>query len=299
VPHHRRESGPGGVAVVIYDWRRTIAYIDQSGNEMERARLRGLLGRPRPEAKIVRTLEARQNDDGGFPNELVAGRSSSIEATALVLGWMQDLAILERAPAQRAVTYLLAAQRPDGSWDEPPGLLKYGPPPRFLPGDARVQALCTAVAAYWLVFLGYRQDHAVTRAMAYLRTRQAAEGRFLGYLRTTWTAAAVFRTVEGAGSVTGTRAIDALAAIEDARWHPGALTGMLGCLADSGVPMSVPVVRRGLARLRTMALSDGSWLSEDGAFYHVEVTLGALRALLAYGVASSPGDAERGGTVEG
>ncbi|HKV46348.1 MAG TPA: prenyltransferase/squalene oxidase repeat-containing protein [bacterium] len=282
-----------------YDWRRTIAYIDQNGNEIERARLRGLLGRPRPEAKIVRTLEARQNDDGGFPSELVQGRPSSVEATALVLGWMQDLSILENAPAQRAVTYLLAAQRPDGSWDESPGLLKYGPPPRFLPGDPRVQALCTAVAAYWLVCLGYHQDHAVARAMAYLRTRQAADGRFLGYLRTTWTAAAVFRTVEGAGSATSARAIDSLGTIEDTRWYPGALTGILGCLADAGVPMSVPAVRRGLARLRTTGLPDGSWLSEDGPFYHVEVTLGALRALLAYGVVSSSGDDEEAGTARG
>lgn len=272
-----------------YDWRRTIAYIDQNGNEMERARLRGLLGRPRPEAKIVRMLEARQNDDGGFPSELVQGRPSSVDATALVLGWMEDLGMLGSAQAERVVTYLLAAQRPDGTWDESPGLLKYGPPPRLLPGDPRVQTLCTALAAYWLVLLGYRQDHAVSRALACLRARQAAEGRFLGYLRTTWTAAAVFRLVEGAGSAAGTRALDALAAVEDERWYPGALTGMLGCLAEAGVPMSSAVIERGLARLWAIAQPDGSWASEDGEFYHVEVTLGGLRALLLYGIVAPAG----------
>src|SRR5438309_1995467 len=173
-----------------YDWRRTIAWIDHNGNETERARLRGLLGRPRPEAKVIRTLEARQNDDGGFPSELIQGRPSSIDTTALVLRWLQDLGTLAGPVAERVVTYLFTVQRPDGSWDQPPGLVRYGPPPRLLPGDSRVQALCTAQAAYWLVLLGHRHDHAVSRAMGYLRARQAADGRFLGYIRTTWRAAA-------------------------------------------------------------------------------------------------------------
>jgi len=108
---------------VSYDWRRTIVYIDQNGNEMERARLRGMLGRPRPDARIVRLLEARQNEDGGFPSELVQGRPSSIETSTLVLGWMQDLSFLGSAIVQRIVMYLLASQRPDGSWDESPGLI--------------------------------------------------------------------------------------------------------------------------------------------------------------------------------
>ena len=183
---------------VRYDWRLTIACIDQSGNEMERARLRGLLGRTRPDAKILRALEVLQNEDGGFPGELVQGRPSSVEATVLVFGWMQDLSMLALPQGQRAVTYLLTAQRPDGTWDESPGLLRYAPSPHLVPGDPRVQALCTALAASWLALLGYRQDHAVTRALAWLRARQAADGRFLGFLRTTWAAACYAATPKGA-----------------------------------------------------------------------------------------------------
>jgi hypothetical protein len=246
-----------------YDWRRTIAWIDQNGNETERARLRGLLGRSRPEAKVIRTLEARQNIDGGFPSELIQGRPSSIDST-----------------------YLFTAQRPDGSWDEPPGLLRYGPPARLLPGDSRVQALCTALAAYWLVLLGHRHDHAVSRAMAYLRARQAADGRFLGYVRTTWMAAALFRFAEGPGSTVCARALDALGAIKAERWNAGALVGMLNCMAEAGVGTHVPAVRQGLQRLRSLAEPTGSWPSDDGEFYRVEVTLRALRVLLRYGVVS-------------
>jgi hypothetical protein len=272
-------------AVEGYDWRRTIAWIDQNGNETERARLRGLLGRPRPDARIIRTLEARQNPDGGFPNDLVQGRPSSIDTTALVLRWMRDLRLLGSPQAQRVVTYLFTAQRPDGSWDEPPALLKFGSP-RLLPGDPRVQAYCTALAAYWLVLLGYPTDHAVTRAIAYLRPRQAPNGRFLGFIATSWIAAALFHLIEGPGTPTAARAIDALAAVSAERWRPGGLAWMLNCLAEAGVPAHVPVVGQGLERLRSLVEPAGSWPSEDGEFYHVEVTLHALRVLLLYGAVS-------------
>jgi hypothetical protein len=271
-----------------YDWRRTIAWVDQNGNETERARLRGLLGRPVPDARIIRTLDARQNLDGGFPSDLVQGRPSSIDTTAQVLRSMQDLRMLDGPQAQRVVTFLFTAQRPDGSWDEPAGLLKFGPPPRLVPGDPRVQAFCTAVAAYWLVLLGYRTDHGVSRALGYLRPRQAADGRFLGFLRTTWVAAAVFRLVEGPNAAPAARAIDALGTLTADRWQAGALTGMLNAFAEAGVPAHVPVIRGGLERLRLLVEPDGSWSSEDGDFYHCDVTLRALRVLLLYGVVSTP-----------
>jgi hypothetical protein len=271
-----------------YDWRRTIAWVDQNGNETERARLRGLLGRPWPDARIIRTLEARQNLDGGFPSDLVQGRLSSIDTTAQVLCWMRDLRMLDGLQAQRVVTFLFTAQRPDGSWDEPAGLLKFGPPPRLVPGDPRVQVFCTALAAYWLVLLGNRNDHAVSRALGYLRPRQAADGRFLGYLRTTWLAAAVFRLVEGPGAAPAARAIEALATVRAERWSAGALAAMLNAFAEAGLSPDVPVVGQGLDRLRSLAEPDGSWSSEDGDFYHVDVTLKALWVLLTFGAVSPP-----------
>ena len=274
-------------SVPVYDWRRTVAWLDQNGNEIERARLRGLLGRPRPDARVIRTLEARQNADGGFPGDLVQGRPSSIDATTLVLRWLQDLNVLDGPMAQRVVTYLFTEQRPDGSWDESLGLLKYGPPPRLLPGDPRVRALCTALAGYWLVLLGHRSDHAVARALAYLRSRQAAGGRFLGFTRTTWTAAALFRLVEGPASPAAARAFDALAAVPPERWYAGALAGLLNGCVESGVPVGAPLVLKGLARLWALAEPEGCWTSEDGEFYRAEVTLSALRALILYGVVSA------------
>ncbi|HLJ61289.1 MAG TPA: prenyltransferase/squalene oxidase repeat-containing protein [bacterium] len=264
------------------DWGRTIAYIDHNGSEMERARLRGILGRPRPDAKVVRALEARQNEDGGFPYEFVQGRVSTIDATATALNWLEDLRLFDGPHVERALVFLLADQRPDGSWDEPPGILRYAPPPRLLPSDLRVRTASTALVGYWLARAGGRDD-AIGRAAAYLRGHQAPGGRFVGFLRTTWLATAFLHLVEGPGSDAAVRGLQALGAVDGSRWRPGALADMLVRLGGGGVEDDTPVVVRTLERLCVLSQPDGSWVSEDGDAYHVEATLQALRALLHYG----------------
>lgn len=282
----------GAAAHSSFDWRATVAYIDQNGSEVERARLRGILGRPRPEAKVVRALEARENDDGGFPYAMVPGRLSTILATTTALEWMQDLGWLRSPQAERALTYLQSVQRPDGSWDEPPGLIKFNPPPRLLPGDPRVRVLSTALAACWLARVGRHDDHAVVRAASYLRDRQGPDGRFAGFLQATWMATAFFLIIEGEGSESAARGLGALAAVEVARWSPGAQAGMLNALGEAGVPEDAPLIQQGVARLLVLACPDGSWLSEDGDLYRVEATLRALRALLFYAAVSPRAEEE-------
>lgn len=265
-----------------YDWRLTIAGIDQNGTEMERARLRGILGRPRPDTKVVRTLEARQNEDGGFPHAMASGRLSTIDATATTLEWLWDLGLAESPYAERACTYLLSAQRPDGAWDEPPGLLRYAPPPRLVPGDPRVRCRVTALVAFWLVRVGYRDD-VTRRAVAYVAARQTPDGRVLGFRETTWLLAAADAMLEGPASAVAGRALDSLAAVPDDRWSAGALAGMLDCLGAAGLSRAVVVIARGLDRLRALAQPDGTWLSEEGEAHHIDVTLAALRALVLHG----------------
>lgn len=265
-----------------YDWRLTIAGLDQSGSEMERARLRGVLGRPRPDTKIVRAIEARQNEDGGVPYGMVSGRLSTIDATTTTLEWLWDLGLAETPYAERACMYLLSTQRPDGSWDEPPGVLRYSPPPRLVPGDPRVRCRVTALVAFWLARAGYRDD-VTRRAVAYVAACQAPDGRVLGFRETTWLLAAASAMLDGPGSAVTVRALESLAAVPDERWSAGQLAGMLGCLGAAGCSRSIVIVARGLDRLRALALPDGTWRSDDGEAYHMDVTLAALRALVLCG----------------
>jgi squalene cyclase len=270
------------ISVIPYDWRLTISGIDQNGTEMERARLRGILGRPRPDTKIVRTIEARQNEDGGVPHQMIAGRLSTIDATTTTLEWLWDLGLGDSPYAERACTYLLSVQRPDGSWDEPPGVLRYSPPPRLLPGDPRVRCRVTALVAFWLARAGYRDD-ATRRAVAYVAVRQAPDGRVLGFRETTWLLAAASAILDGAASPVTARALESLSAVPDDRWSAGSLAGMLDCLGAAGLSRPVAAIARGLDRLHALARPDGTWLAEEGEAYHMDVTLAALRALIFHG----------------
>src|SRR5438876_412828 len=111
----------------------TIAYIQENGDELERARLAGLLGRSRAEPKVARSLLARQNEDGGFPYGLIQGRPSAITATATAMQWMHHLRLLP-SYVERATGYLLTVQRPDGAWEESPAALRFDPPALIRPG---------------------------------------------------------------------------------------------------------------------------------------------------------------------
>src|SRR5438445_403986 len=120
----------------------TIAYIQENGDELERARLAGLLGRSRAEPKVARSLLARQNEDGGFPYGLIQGRPSAITATATAMQWMHHLRpevwtadrlaealsalYLAGLPADDpfvdgGLARLLTLQRPDGGWSSDDG----------------------------------------------------------------------------------------------------------------------------------------------------------------------------------
>jgi hypothetical protein len=275
-----------------FDWRRTIAGIDQHGSDMDRARLRGILGRPRPDAKIVRAIEARQNEDGGVPYGLVPGRPSTLDATAATLEVLWDLGLRESPYAERAAMFLLSTQRPDGAWDEPPALLRYGPPPRLMPGDPRVRCRATAAVSFWLARMGYRDD-VPRRGAAYLAARQAPDGRVQGFLESTWLLAAASRMLDGGESPAADRALASLRAVPDERWSAGALAAMLACLGAAGVPRSLDVIDRGVRRLRALVRPDGLWLSEEGEAYHMDVTLAALRALVFHDAVGPPGTAAK------
>jgi hypothetical protein len=262
-----------------FDWRRSIAGIDQHGSDMDRARLRGILGRPRPDAKIVRAIDARQNEDGGVPYGLVSGRPSTIDATAATLEALWDLGLRDSAYTERAAMYLLSTQRPDGAWDEPPALLRYGPPPRLMPGDPRVRCRATVLVAFWLTRMGYRDD-VPRRAVAYAAARPAPDGRVLGFLESTWLLAAACCMLAGRESETAARALESLAAIPDDRWSAASLAGMLGCLGAAGLSRSIGLIGRGIRGLRALVRPDGLWVSDEGEAYHMDVTLAALRALV-------------------
>jgi hypothetical protein len=255
---------------------RAIAYIRDNGDEVEHARLAGLLGWPAPEPKVVRAVVGRQNDDGGFPYGLLPGRPSSLAATLTALRWMEDLRLLTTAAAERAAGYLLMVQRPHGAWEETPAVLPFQPGRLSRPGDAVARAYGTAQAALWAIrLLGARHD-AVLRAARYLRSA----GPLGADAAVDAVVAAVLMTVDGAAPPA---VVQALSRTPDEAWTPARQADALAALHLAGVPASFGLVADGLRRLRAWQRPDGGWTSEDGADHDVDVSLHVLGVLLRYG----------------
>lgn len=254
---------------------RAIAYIRDHGDELERARLAGLLGWPAPEPRVARVLLGRQNDDGGFPYGLLPGRPSSLAATVAALRWMDDLRLLDSPAAERAAAYLLMVQRPAGAWEESPAVLPFHPRPLHRPGDARARVYGTAQAALWLIRLAGARHDAVLRAARYLRGAVSANvDPPVGAL-----AAAVLMAVDGVSSA----AADTVRRLPDEAWSPALQADALAVLHVAGVPMSDGLVADGIRRLLAWQRPGGGWASDDGPDHDVDVSLHALGVLLRFG----------------
>lgn len=271
---------------------RAVAFLDHSANDLERARVSGILEGARPDAKVVRQIASRQKDDGGFPYEMQPGRVSAVHTTCTVLDWMHDLHILDSPQADRAQMYLLTMQRPDGAWSEPPGIVKYGPPPFLHPADPAARAHCTALAGLWIRRLAGDEDYAVALAAGYLREHWDDEGQSGRFPSTLWLVTALFAGIDG-GEEVASHTLDRLES-----WVDGATAGqlawMVGTLHSAGYDLGQPVLRAAASRLLSMQERDGGWPSDSGMLHRVEVTIRSLRALTGLGVPSAftTGDAD-------
>jgi len=290
---------------------RAIAYVERHGSELERWRLRGILGNRHPDPRVIRALLSKQNEDGGFPYDLIPGRPSSVHHTLTALAWLRDLQFLgpPSLPAagsvrdvegavERIVAYLFTTQRPEGSWDENPAVVKFDPPFPVRPGSPLARTATTAQVGYWLALLGYESDHAVSRAVDYLRSRHV-EGRFEGSPHTTWFALALFARAEGITAKVVEEARASLAAIPLDRWDAAQLVSMLDCLWEAGFGRWDPLVDAGLRRLLALQSPEGGWGSGDNLAAGVDTTLHALRVLISYGVPGTPASMPISGPVGG
>jgi len=265
---------------------RAIAFIHENGDELERGRLAGLLGRERPDQKAARVLVTRQNEDGGFPYQMIPGRPSAVTSTATALLWLQDLRLSGSSQAERGAAFLLTVQRPDGTWEESPALMKYDPPPLTRPGHGAGRAYCTALAAFWLArVLGPRHD-SVQRAFGTLRASRDTGWPEDEPVQIAALVTALCAVVEGPNAAITTAGMEALGRLAPEAWSADRLVDLLGALHAAGYPAEEPLAAWGLRRVLGLQREDGGWSSEHGADREVDLSLRALGALLAFGVPS-------------
>lgn len=98
-----------------------IAFINQYGSILEKARLQKLFGQM-PDLHFLKPLLDRQNQDGGYPSRARPGRPSSVDSTLTALWQLSEPGQRDTRSASQARSFLVQLQNEDGSWDEKPDL---------------------------------------------------------------------------------------------------------------------------------------------------------------------------------
>lgn len=260
---------------------QAIVYLRQHGSPLELARLHAALGKTAAVDEARQQVAALQNPDGGWPYRQQEGQPSSLAATHHALTWLGELGLRQDSLTQRGLDFLLATQRPDGSWQESVQILHLNPPAWMSPTNPTANAYLTADSAYHLAVGRDAQLDAVTQACNYLYQLELIDQ----YPQTIWIMGALFTIAEGAESEVALAARDYLEARLDDEWDAGALAWLLNTYLNAGIAPSMPLLTRARALLESAQQANGSFSSDDGDPFTLDVTIQAVRALQAAGTA--------------
>jgi prenyltransferase beta subunit len=265
------------------DVQKAINFIKENGTELEKYRLNYLLGKERDNETPLRYLRGLQNDDGGFPYENEKGKASCISKTSVNLSLMIELGLAESDVCRKTVEYLLEVQGRDGSWDENEEIKQYNPPFWDMPEDPKTKMWLTADMCNYLTQLSQRESEAVKRATEFLLKNRDTEGKFAGFMHSTWISVAVFGQLTGSGSDIVKKALKVIerniSRIEDGATD---FIWCLECFYVAGISKDASIVKKLINRTIELQKKNGAWTSADGEKYSVSTTIGALRVLKMY-----------------
>jgi len=262
-----------------------MSFVGDNGTELEKYRLNYLLGKERDDEVPLSYLRELQNSDGGFPYDNEKGKLSSVNKTVVNLSLMIELELAESEVCRKTLDYLTRAQDEDGSWDENHAVNQYNPPFWNTPGDLKTKMWLTASILGCLIQLGYRDSEAVRKGTRFLLENRDEQGKFFGFLHSTWISVGVFGQLEGVGSEIVKKALEVIERNLD-RLEDGAgdFIWCLECFYAAGISKDIPMVRRCIDRVIDLQRQDGAWTSGDGEKYSVSTTINALRILKMYNV---------------
>lgn len=266
----------------MVDIDAAIGYVVAHGDAVERARLSYLLTGQRPPPEIIARFAAGQTSSGGWPAS-GDGTIPSVDATCFRLNELDDLGGLRGTPVDRALAWLAAAQRDNGSWQEDEALTPEAPA-WAMPGDPEATLYLTALAGFWMTVAEVeahphhdgppRFGATLAAAAALFVSELRPDGTWPSYLAAGWHAAGLlseqqyFYESARIQLVLGDRLPD---------MEPADVASMSAALsrANLGDDWLLQSARK---RLGATQRTDGGWDSAEGPIFDVNTTLTVLRA---------------------
>ncbi len=257
----------------MVDLDGAIGFVVAHGDVIDRARLSWLRSGQPPGADVLAKAEMGQAPAGAWPG-FWAGDVASIDATCFRLGELDDLGALDREPARRALSWLAARQRPDGTWEEDESLAPVAPP-WGRPGDPEARLYLTAYAGFWLAVSDSAAE-SVARATQAFRAAMHEDGRWPSYLVAGWLGGALLYHAEWFYE---SAQIQVLLADRVPQMSPAEVAWLAAVFRRVGLSGEDWLLAAARKRLTETQRSDGGWPSDDGPAFDVHTTLTAIRAL--------------------
>ncbi|GIE96184.1 prenyltransferase/squalene oxidase repeat-containing protein [Paractinoplanes rishiriensis] len=259
----------------MVDIDAAIGYVVAHGDPVERARLSYLRTGQRAPDEIVERIAAGQMPAGGWPAS-TDGVIPSVDATCFRISELDDLGSLHTDVVGRALGWLAANQRPDGTWQENESLTAEAPA-WAMPGDPEATLYLTAVTGFWFTVAETeppRFGNTAATAAAWLVQQLRPDGRWPSFLAAGWHAAGLlhgqqyFYESARVQLVLGDRLPD---------MEPADVASMAAALRrlNLGDDWLLQSARKRLAETQRI---DGGWDSAEGPNFDVNTTLTVLRA---------------------
>jgi hypothetical protein len=240
---------------------KAIEFVRTNGNKFEQSRLNNIIGMNFDRTEVLKAFSNFQNPDGGFPFGDRNGFPSCLSNTAMAFHNLLEMDLDDSAVAKRCVKFFLKMKTDKGTWPENNKIKPLDPPFWDMPGDDMTTLWLTADISDLILRTGVPVSK---KTAQYIKKHQEPEGRFTGYIHTTWMALSIFGKNGFGNEKIYSRALTFLEKIDIEDWDASCVAWCLDSMKRGDVDNDSTLWNKLLGQLSATQEPDGSWPSDEG-----------------------------------